>query len=174
MIKAGIGNFLRHPSEDVVVFKVLTSINPEHGDVVPGITVRSSARMGFLGVGADTIKKFDEVLVGNDVILLGYPTSLGLQNMPQIDSHRPLLRKGIVAGTNPKTHSIILDCPAYPGNSGSPVIESDPEGLGHRFKIIGVVNQYVPYADGGKTFIIMANSGYSLVTPMDYVMELVK
>jgi len=40
--------------------------------------------------------------------------------------------------------------------------------------VIGVVLNYVPYADGGRTFAIMANSGYSVATPMDFVLDLVK
>lgn len=95
--------------------------------------------------------------------------------MPQIDPGRPLLRKGIVAGQNLDKRSIILDCPAYFGNSGGPVIEIDEVSIAERqYKMIGVVDQYVPYAEGGKTFAIMANSGYSVVTPMDFVLELVK
>jgi S1-C subfamily serine protease len=172
----GADSIIRHPSEDVAILKV-ASVDPNTPGLIhylPGIIVHTMAKAGILGVGPDAIKKFNEVLIGNAVIVLGYPTSLGLQTIPQIDSHRPLLRKGIVAGLNPGTHSIILDCPVYFGNSGGPVIEVDPEGLGFRFKIIGIVSQYVPYADGGKTFLIMANSGYSVSTPMDYVLELIK
>jgi hypothetical protein len=42
------------------------------------------------------------------------------------------------------------------GNSGGPVLEIDPAGFSKRFQIIGVVTNYVPYVDGGKTFFIMA------------------
>lgn len=79
-----------------------------------------------------------------------------------------------MAGVNLALHSIILDCPVYPGNSGGPVIEIDQAGaLSRRYMIIGIVDQYVPYADGGRTFTIMANSGYSIIIPMDFVLELV-
>ena len=54
------------------------------------------AKGGLLGVGLETIKPFEQVLTGNEVIVFGYPTSLGLAQFPQIDTHRPLLRKGIV------------------------------------------------------------------------------
>lgn len=168
-------NIKQHPSQDVAVVK-LFSKDPNSTNMVtalPGITIHTVARDGILGVGLENVGKFDDVLIGNDVMLLGYPTSLGLQNMPQIDLHRPLLRKGIVAGLNVQTHSIILDCPAYFGNSGGPVVEVDEIGFGKKTRIIGVMNQYVPYADGGKTFLIMANSGYSIATPMDYVLELI-
>jgi hypothetical protein len=50
----------------------------------------------------------------------------------------------------------------------------DEQGFSRHFTVIGVVHKYVPYADGGRTFAIMANSGYSLAMPMDFVLELVK
>jgi len=171
-------NIVPHPSEDVAVVK-LFSDNPSDATALrtlDGVTAHTMAKNGnIINARLATLRKFSDVLVGNDVFLLGFPTSLGLQTMPQIDPHRPLLRKGIVAGLNQHTHSIILDCPAYFGNSGGPVIEADQDSISTRqYNIIGVVNQYVPYADGGKTFFIMTNSGYSVATPMDYVLELVK
>jgi len=136
------------------------------------------AKTGILGVDAtEAVKRFDQVLVGNDVMLFGYPHSLALQQLRQLDPDRPLLRKGIVAGKNPDTKSIILDCPVYFGNSGGPVLEIDRQGLGgERLFIIGVVDQYVPFVQlaGAQTFAmqIESNSGYSIITPMDFVLEL--
>jgi hypothetical protein len=171
--KLGAENIIPHRSQDVVAVKMYSY---HGGKVEPlrGVTATFS-KSGIVAIGPDSVKRYDDVLIGNEVILMGYPTSLGLKNMPQVDLRRPLLRKGIVAGHTPQTRSIILDCPAYFGNSGGPVIEVDDLGMGARqFKVIGVVDQYVPYADGGKTFLIMANSGYSVVTPMDFVAELIK
>jgi hypothetical protein len=170
-------SFVRHQSQDVTVVRLfqIPHDHPQEVGALPGVTIRSLAKAGFLSVPLANIKTYDKVLIGNDVVLLGYPTSLGLQAMPQLDSNRPLLRKGIVAGENPRTHSIILDCPAYFGNSGGPVIEVDQESLiMKRYNIIGVVDQYIPYLDAGKMFAMTANSGYSIAVPMDYVLELVK
>jgi hypothetical protein len=181
------GNIKPHPSEDVAVIKISTII----GDVtrgaggteafssmpVPGVTVKEQAKVGgILSVHLDIVKPFEEVLTGNEVIVFGYPTSIGLQQLPQIDIHRPLLRKGIVAGTNPEKRSIILDCPVYFGNSGGPVLELDRAGFTTNFKIIGVISQYVPFADTGRsnTFMMLSNSGYSIATPMNFVLDLVK
>lgn len=134
------GNIKPHASEDVAVIKISTvagNLTPSTGagrsflsSPVPGVTYKEEAKAGFLSVFLDTTKRFDQVLTGNDVMVFGYPTSLGLQQLPQIDIHRPLLRKGIVAGTNPQTRSIILDCPSYFGNSGGPVVELE----GRHFK----------------------------------------
>jgi len=79
---------------------------------VPGIVVQTA--IGLLSADAtNNVKTFDQVLVGNEIVLFGYPTSLALVPNEKIDFHRPLLRKGIVAGENPAQHSIILDCPSY-------------------------------------------------------------
>jgi hypothetical protein len=180
------GNIKPHPSEDVAVVKVGTvaeDSTPGAGRTKPfsispvlGVTFKEHAKGGVLGVGLDAVKPFEQVLTGNDVMVFGYPTSLGLQQLPQIDIHRPLLRKGIVAGTNPQNRSIILDCPSYFGNSGGPVVELDREAFQTHFTIIGVIIQYVPFADTGRsnTFVILSNSGYSIAAPMNFVLDLVK
>lgn len=170
----GAANIIRHQTMDVTVVRMFTHTGENRLTALPGVTIRESSAAGILGVALDTISRFNEVLIGNEVILFGYPVSLGLQTMPQIDQQHPLLRKGIVAGVNLTLHSIILDCPVYPGNSGGPVIEIDQAGpFARRYRMIGVVDQYVPYADGGRSFTIMANSGYSVIVPMDFVLELV-
>jgi S1-C subfamily serine protease len=167
------GNIKPHPSEDVAVIKISTSTNT--GGLVPGVTFSEMATGGVLYAQLDTIRPFDQVLAGNDVIVFGYPTSVGLKELPQIDSRRPLLRKGIVAGVDPEKHSIILDCPSYPGNSGGPVVEINRVNLiTTEFSIIGVVIQYVPFANQGNTFLLLSNSGYSLAAPMNFVLDLVK
>jgi len=152
------------------------SSKPRMLSALPGVTVQNIARMGLLGVALDTIKTFDQVLVGNEVMLFGYPVFLALQPLQQLDPTRPLLRKGIVAGINPEKKSIILDCPVYFGNSGGPALENDTNGFVVNFKIIGVVNQHVPFIQtgGSQTFAMQfaSNSGYSIVTPMDFVLEL--
>ncbi len=109
-------------------------------------------------------------------MVFGYPSSIGLKNAPQIDYNRPLLRKGILAGTNPATRTLILDCPVYFGNSGGPVLEVDRQGLTATFRIIGVVIQFIPFNEtaGSQTAMILSNSGYSVAVPMDFVLELLK
>jgi hypothetical protein len=142
---------------------------------IPGVIVSKMSKLGIVGVSLDHIKTFDQVLIGNDVIVFGYPTSLGLQAKPQFDLHRPLLRKGIVAGQNLQSRSIVLDCPVYWGNSGGPVIQVEATNPFQKsFSVIGVVGELVPFVDQGHTFMTANNSGYSIATPMDFVLELVK
>jgi hypothetical protein len=87
-------------------------------EIVPRIAVDQSAPSGILGVGWDAVEKFDQVLAANDIYVLGYPASIGIQQSPQIDYSAPLLRKGIIAGTNSANKTIVLDCMTFHGNSG--------------------------------------------------------
>jgi hypothetical protein len=169
------GNIKRHPTQDVVVVKLMSLVG-QVSTVLPGVTSLQVSRAGILGVALENVKTFNQTLTGNDVMVFGYPGSIGLQNLPQIDYQRPLLRKGIVAGTNPAKQSIILDCPAYHGNSGGPVLEIDREGFATKFVIIGVISQFIPFnqTEGSETIALIGNSGYSVAVPMEFVLELLK
>ena len=136
----------------------------------------------ILGANPDMIKKFPDVLIGNEIILFGFPTSLGIQDYPQIDYRRPLLRKGIVAGKNEENKTLILDCATHFGNSGGPVIEVEHNSVTEtRFSIIGMVVEYIPVQAsdtyGAKKKVRISrteNSGYSVVLPMDVILEMIK
>ena len=140
-----------------------------------GVEARSAPISGLVPVGFRTVKRFAEVLVSNEVIVFGYPTSIGIpqDKVPQLDYSRPLLRKGIVAGTNEALKSIILDCAVYPGNSGGPVVELSRDGAIMRFQIIGVIIQYVPFVQGDAPDVV-SNSGYAVAAGMDTVLDLVE
>jgi len=140
---------------------------------MPGVVVRSAPKSGYVTAGTHTVKRFADVLVSNEVIVFGYPSSLGVANIPQLDYFRPLLRKGIVAGTNEALKSIVLDCAVYPGNSGGPVVELTRDATGTRFRIIGVIIQYVPFVQGDAANIL-SNSGYAVAAGMDAVLDLVE
>lgn len=148
-------------------------------NLVPGVAVNSTAPSGILGVAMSTVRTYNDVMIANEVYLFGYPVSLGMPQIPQIDYSRPLLRKGIVAGKNDARRTIILDCPVYPGNSGGPVLEAEEEAFKQRFFIIGVVLEFVPTVHPligqptGQGSGVVANSGYSVVAAMDDVVQLV-
>lgn len=170
----------RHETQDIAAVMVGKPLRGGRIEVLPGFGVANEAPSGFLSVGTSTLKLYDDVLVANEVFVFGYPTSLGLKAMPQLDLLRPLLRRGIVAGVNPDKRSIILDCPVYPGNSGGPVLEVELDDSGERrFSVIGVISQFVPYVETwvnarhGFENSSIENSGYSVATPMDFVLELV-
>jgi hypothetical protein len=183
------GEIKGHPTADVAVVRISDFVksapDKDHPGAqatrfIPGIAVRTAAPSGFLGVDIKALRKYEEVLVANNVLLFGYPTSLGIPELPQLDPLRPLLRSGIVAGLNPNGKSIIIDCPSYPGNSGGPVVEADRTAFSATFNVIGVVSQFVPFEEKSINYPIayqnvnISNSGYTIVTPMDFVLELVK
>lgn len=137
----------------------------------------NSAKGKLVSVGEGTTRLFNEIGIGNDVFIVGYPISLGLDTSGQLDHKRPLLRKGIIAGINQEQRTIILDCPVYFGNSGGPVIEYD--NTDRCFYIIGVVSQYVPFVNKWANVreryinVELTNSGYCVVEPMDAVFDLI-
>jgi len=173
--------FLRsHKSADAAVIKVASATEPADKQrtltPVAGVNLKQVSKQGI--TGTSNYLKFDDVAMGNDVIVYGYPNSIGLRAMPQIDQKQPLLRKGIVAGRNSTQHTIIIDCPSFNGNSGGPVVQINNRVFEVDFKIIGIVSQFVPFDNSGWSAAIggnatILNSGYSVVTPMDPVMDLI-
>ena len=172
------GQAVAHSTADVAVVRIGT-VHDTAVTPLPGVTVATVAPSGILGVAEQSVRTFSDVLVANEVFIFGYPTSIGLKNVPQIDYERPLLRKGIIAGKNEGLKTLILDCPVYWGNSGGPVLEVESQGLTKRFKVVGVVSQLIPLVETWKNEtqgyqnIDVSNSGYSVASPMDPVMELV-
>jgi S1-C subfamily serine protease len=178
------GELKTRPGRDIAVVRIarlgeLVSENRRKSVLLPGVTQRDSAETVW-GATVEMLKKYDDVLVANQVFVFGYPTSLGLKQTPQVDSFRPLLRTGIVAGRNPTTETLIIDCPTYPGNSGGPVVEIVRDGFNVKFSVVGVVSQWVPVQETranralGYIDALVLNSGYSVVTPMDAVLALIQ
>ena len=175
------GNLKRHATNDIVVARLAVFTPGDKAiryQFVPGVRATKLAENGPVAVVPPAIKRFKDVVVSNDVFLFGYPTSLGLASRPQFDHRRPLLRKGIVAGTDPESRTILLDCPVYQGNSGGPVIEVDRFPDHTEWRVIGVVSEFVPWTETwlnqrhGYTNTTIANSGYSVAVAMDPVLEL--
>jgi len=182
------GHLMVHHSQDVVVAKI-----GEIDKSGPVVTVRfmegvvrmassdSRPEGSILGANLSNIKKFKDIVIGNDVFVFGYPVSLGLKHYPQIDFKKPLLRKGIIAGKNEEKQTVILDCPTYYGDSGGPVIEIEQISLTEkRSWVIGLIAEFVPFDEkwyGIRQFIPskrIENSGYSVMIPMDSVLELIE
>jgi len=178
------GNLRKHKEADVAVIKV-GSVGPVSEDIwtvtfVPGMSRTSAAGNHVVGAPLEGAQKYEDVAIANEVFLFGYPRSIGHASSPQIDPTRPLLRKGIVAGKNDQLKTIIIDCPTYQGNSGGLVLEVIQVDLyTRRAGLIGVATAFVPFVEEhmsvqyGTTNISIENSGYSVVTPMDRVIELI-
>jgi hypothetical protein len=163
------GQVKYHPSQDVAFVKIGIPQIIEGQKVtnfIKGVT--KTQGQGSIGVGPGSVKFFKDVIVGNEVFIFGYPTSITEIN-PWMDTKMPLLRKGIVAGKNEALNAIILDCPAFFGNSGGLVIEVERMSLtGIKYMAIGLITQFVPFDKGW-----FQNSGYSVVVPMDFVENLI-
>lgn len=137
---------------------------------------------------ASRVNQFSEIYileskdlpVGTEVHIFGYPTSVGIKEMPQLELTQPLFRRGIVAGKNYKLNTIILDCPVYKGNSGGPVVASLTDGRETKFRLIGIVSEFVPFEEKwindkyGYANVEYSNSGYSIIAPIEIMLELIK
>lgn len=168
-----------HTTRDVAVIKIGIA-NGDGFNLIDGVNLVSSAKAGVVWTKLDTLCSYNNVLVSNPVYIFGYPSSIGMQNSPQFDYDRPLIRKGIIASKYDDANTIILDCPVYYGNSGGPVIQEEAEISGTKtFKLIGVVSQFVPYVENwvnNKNNLInttVLNSGYSVAVSIDSVIELI-
>jgi Trypsin-like peptidase domain len=187
------GYIKAHTTHDVAAVKVgvvQTPATPQLGpvnkgqhpgilNVLPGVALSSQAPSGILTVSLDTVMQMDSVLVANDIYIMGYPSSIGIRSVPQIEYEVPLIRKGIVSAINYNKQTIILDCFTAQGNSGGPVLEVTHEGFRNHFSIIGVVSQFVPAAETWENRTLgyynmqFHNSGYTVAEPMDFVLQLV-
>jgi hypothetical protein len=136
-------------------------------DYQKGVNSKQNAHIG--GLKKDGVKLFKDVLVSNAIYAFGYPTSISSRNS-FLDIKLPLVRKGIIAGKNEALKLIILDCPLNNGNSGGLVTEVEHEGGIDYWRGIGLITNMIPvtYNDSG-----INNSGYSVVVPMDRVMDVV-
>lgn len=123
---------------------------------------------------------YDSVKASTDLYIFGYPSSLSKGQ--QFDPLRPLLRKGVIAGKNSEQKSFILDCPAYPGNSGGPVVIQEQTKLGYFvYHIVGIITDYVPFVDyweskSTKQIIHQEtyNSGLSVAISIDHLFDLIQ
>ena len=175
-------NFKYDNANDIAIIRLLQSINntveAEKGTKIEAIPEKDhfgAIELDFKnGRPTSGIRYFKDVSVSNNVYILGYPTSLSYNGVV-FERERPLIRKGIVAGKYPSQKRIILDCPVYHGNSGGPVLMED----GDKIVPIGIITQLIPLVEEWKNSVYgisnlsITNSGYSVVIPMDFIVDLV-
>lgn len=166
-------------TSDIAVAKIGTVTNMQvnyakHFQLLEG----SPKNPAITGIHRKSLTLFDEVEISNDVVMFGYPTSLS--TTLQLDRARPLIRRGCVAGKT-ENRRLVIDCPSYFGNSGGLVIEVTDDGKQRKYRGIGVAVEMVPFAEElwSKQFnrqvgTRFENSGYTLVEPIDRVLELIK
>ena len=172
------GNVRRDSPHDVIAIK-LGSLEPAGEafrlNLTDGVKVGGNAKSGQVQILKSSTKVLKDVSVGNDAIIFGYPVSIGIKDSPQFDQSKPLLRRGVIAGTFADKGTLIVDCFVYPGNSGGPVMEIEHEPNGFRYSVIGLVSEFIPVTEVWKNEnygyenTVVSNSGYSVVIGMDPV-----
>lgn len=179
------GLLLRHPTRDVAAVKIGNIVDrggKKQVELSDGVTRNPRSSKGFLvTVNLSSVKRFDDVLIANDIFLFGYPASLGIRRHPQIEYDKPLLRKGIVAGKNYVQKTLILDCPTFYGNSGAPILQVEEISASvTTYRLAGLVSQFVPYEETWYNLnhryanTEIHNSGYSVAEPVDSILELLE
>jgi len=175
------GNLKFHKQADIAVIKILNQGETQML-TIDGVKVVEAPKMhGILSVDAGFLKLYKDVTESNDAYVFGFPISLGVKDIPQIEYDKPLLRRGMISAKNDSKRTVILDCPVYPGNSGGPVIEVESIDLTTKeYRVIGVVSEFIPFVQVWKNLQLgtlnsnIENSGYSVVTPIDFALELIK
>jgi hypothetical protein len=174
-------HFYEHDSEDVAALYFADIEEGNLASLKEGINATQVQNDMMSMIPDNSIAQIDDVVISSEVYLLGYPASIGISDLPQIDFERPLVKKGGVAGINYDRKTIILDCAVFHGNSGGPVIQGKYIGIGnYQVSLIGVVTEFVPIEQDieiegesdikGKT---TSNSGYSIAVSMDAVKEMI-
>jgi len=116
------------------------------------ITMIQKGTHPLLAIESTKTRPLKEVQIANEVILIGFPTSLAFANTAFFD---------------------ITDCSAYFGNSGGPVIEIGRDG---EMRVIGLVSRYIPFITEWRnnretsiSNVEYSNSGYSVCIPIDAI-----
>jgi hypothetical protein len=177
----GLGGNVRYATNghDVAALRI-GKVNHPHVEFSTGVTLVPQDASSPMFLSDAWCQLFDDVEPGTPVFVFGFPQSLGIPTRPQFDSHRPLLRGGIVAGTFPARKTFVVDAAVYPGNSGGPVVAVIDEAFTRRFFLVGIVTEFVPAVEIWKNEMFqyqnltMSNSGYSVVEPIDFLMEITK
>jgi hypothetical protein len=131
-------------------------------------------------MAVEAMRKIADVKVAEDAYTFGYPVSVGsVIAGQQLDSTRPLARKGIIADVDLRRKVLVADMPVNFGNSGALLMLINNRGFAFsRATIVGVVSQFIPFEDVWISQryklpnVSWSNSGYAIVEPIDFVIDL--
>lgn len=173
----------RHLTRDVTVIPLGEAVDAATSSRISinwgaGVTNVFSTESGFHCQGMDGCQLFTNVDNAADTVVLGYPVSLWNPQSPAIDLEEPIFIRGAVSQRNQKSGRLILTSQVYPGDSGGPVFIMGHPSLGvTSFLLAGIVVEFIPVKmdvaplPGVTT---TANSGYGVVEPIDYAIELMR
>lgn len=116
-------------------------------------------KLDLLIIAFDNFLDSDILLVGDNVVYLGYPMGLGVE-----ESNYPIARKGMVSQNNPNNSNFLIDGFVQGGSSGGPVfmykngeyrlcglIQSYPKDFSQIFKNKDTIYQGFVIANPGLT-----------------------
>jgi hypothetical protein len=125
------------------------------------------------GISLDAVARIANVRLCESVLLLSHPTSL-THGDPALSRGYPLMRSGMVAG-KPPSDRIVIDCPTYPGNSGGLVLRtSDQAAIGVAVRNVSFTEKLYSSVDKSEVSIRRQNSGFTVVEPMDRVLDIIE
>lgn len=130
--------------KDIFVIKIGTKVG-DRRKLADGVTaVQNQGKASVI----TKYKALEELNVADDIFVIGYPSSIGIQKDRQFDYRKPLLQKGIVSNIYEEEGTIIIDLFAYPGQSGSPVVMRENS----RLVSIGFITRSIPYEQSWYNF----------------------
>lgn len=167
---------LKDSMNDICVL-MIANIEPSGAIRYLNSVKRHGHRVNYAPLPFDekTIMKPNDLFIGEDVFIVGFPSTIGLQQMPQFDYNKPLLKRGAIASISNKYNTFIIDCPVYGGNSGGPVFLERKGFNKYSLRLIGIVVQFIPFFNETvfKTDITIQISSYAVVVPIAYALKLI-
>lgn len=180
----------KHSTKDICVVKMGEIIKQTNGLKVSfGDHIKTLKNGGNItSFNQNRIIQFKDLEQGSEVRILGYPKYLDLKKKngeTLFDFQFPIISSGVISGISRKLGNIITSAPVYYGNSGGAVLSKlesfsqtkESITFSTDYMLIGVVTNFIPFYLQKKDTvdrIDISNSGYSIVIPIDYAIELMK
>ncbi len=190
--RIGLRRLMKHPEKDICIIKIgnILSLPPYKIQLMEDVIAEKN-NGDIRALSLESTLMLDEILIGEDIRIVGYPSYLDTKNTQGqtiYDFSYPLVQKGIISGLSNGLGNIIVSGAVYYGNSGGAVfswkkmlyIEGSVVSLRTDLLLIGIVVSFIPFnyvkSSKPQTYydIDVSNSGYSVVVPIKYVMDIIE
>ncbi len=170
---------------DLCVFKI-AHVQGNQLNLIPGVT-KMGANLNLNVAASTMVKPANQIEVGEELYVIGYPKALQFlnTNQPFYDYNLPLVRKGITSCMN-NYQTFVIDCAVFGGNSGGPVFIADNTisftngtiQIKNNRYLVGIAVQYVPLLNmtarqmnppAIQTFNHAENSGYAICVSFELI-----